>query len=170
MSYLYKSDARGDLNRSSLALLVEVIYVSIITPYPSRFVICVSHVRFRRAVHVQSKPTGELGFKSQVGVWGSSYAAIMTICILIAQFWVVIAPIGDGKLETKNLFENYLAMPILLALYFGYKIYTKNWTIFIKAKDIDLISHRNIFDEEIIKQEEDEYRGKLRNGPIWRRV
>ncbi|CCD25757.1 amino acid permease NDAI_0F04390 [Naumovozyma dairenensis CBS 421] len=132
--------------------------------------ICVSHVRFRRAMHVQGKSIGELGFRSQVGAWGSSYAAIMMVCILIAQFWVAIAPIGEGKLDAKNFFENYLAMPILLALYFGYKIYTKNWTIFIRAKDIDLVSHRNIFDEEIIKQEEEEYREKLRNGPMWRRV
>lgn len=135
--------------------------------------ICISHIRFRRAMHVQGRSIGELGFRSQVGWYGSAYAAIMMFMILIAQFWVALVPINADltiKLDAKNFFENYLAMPILLAFYFGYKIWKKDWKLFIRAKNIDLISHRNIFDEELIKQEEDEYRERLRTGPKWRRV
>lgn len=132
--------------------------------------ICVSHIRFRRAMKVQGRSLGELGFQSQVGIYGSYYAAIMMTLALIAQFWVAIAPIGEGKLDAQNFFENYLAMPILLALYFGYKVWRRDWRIFIRADKIDLTLHRQVFDEEIIKQEEEEYREKLRNGPVWKRV
>ncbi|CAI6407600.1 AIS_HP2_G0005100.mRNA.1.CDS.1 [Saccharomyces cerevisiae] len=132
--------------------------------------ICLSHLRFRRAMKVQGRSLGELGFKSQTGVWGSAYACIMMILILIAQFWVAIAPIGEGKLDAQAFFENYLAMPILIALYVGYKVWHKDWKLFIRADKIDLNSHRQIFDEELIKQEDEEYRERLRNGPYWKRV
>lgn len=92
------------------------------------------------------------------------------VLILIAQFWVAIAPIGEGKLDAQAFFENYLAMPILIALYVGYKVWHKDWKLFIRADKIDLDSHRQIFDEELIKQEDEEYRERLRNGPYWKRV
>ncbi|CCF58060.1 hypothetical protein KAFR_0D04120 [Kazachstania africana CBS 2517] len=132
--------------------------------------ICVSHIRFRRAMKVQGRSVDEIGFKSQVGVWGSSYAAIMMTLALIAEFWVSIAPIGEDHLDAQNFFENYLAMPILIVLYFGYKICKRDWKLFIRAKDIDLVSHRKIYDGELIKQEEEEFKERLRNGPFWKKV
>lgn len=134
------------------------------------FAICISHVRFRRAMKVQGRSLGEVGFKSQVGVWGSWYAAIMMVVTLIAQFWVAIAPIGESKLDVQNFFENYLAMPIFIALFIGYKIWKKDWKPFIRAKDVNLDAHRQVFDEEILKQEDKEYKEKLKAGAFWHRI
>lgn len=131
--------------------------------------ICLSHIRFRMAMKAQGRSLGEVGFLSQVGIWGSVCSFAMMFLILIGQFWVAIAPIGEGKLDAKAFFENYLAMPILLGLYFGYKIWKKDWRLFIKSTDIDLIYQRQIYDEEVLKQEQEEYREKLRNGPKWKR-
>lgn len=132
--------------------------------------ICLSHVRFRRAMKVQGRSLGEVGFKSQVGVWGSYYAAVMMILTLVAQFWVALAPIGSGELSALSFFENYLAMPILIAFYFGYMLWKRDWRLFIRAKDIDLDSHRQVFDEEVLRQEDEETKEKLRNGPFWKRI
>ncbi|CAI4387315.1 BBL_G0013410.mRNA.1.CDS.1 [Saccharomyces cerevisiae] len=133
--------------------------------------ICLSHIRFRRAMKVQGRSLGEVGYKSQVGVWGSAYAVLMMVLALIAQFWVAISPIGGGgKLSAQSFFENYLAMPILIALYIFYKVWKKDWSLFIPAGKVDLVSHRNIFDEELLKQEDEEYKERLRNGPYWKRV
>lgn len=132
------------------------------------FTICLSHIRFRRAMKVQGRSLGELGFRSQVGTWGSVYAGFVMILILIGQFWVAIAPIGTAELDAKNFFENYLAMPIWIALYLGYKIWKKDWSLFIRADKIDLIRGRTIYDEELLKQEKEEYQEKLRNGPYWK--
>ncbi|QLG70129.1 hypothetical protein HG535_0A00680 [Zygotorulaspora mrakii] len=134
------------------------------------FAICISHTRFRRALKVQGRSLGELGYKAQFGVWGSYYAAFMMFAVLIAQFWVAIAPIGKSGLDAQNFFENYLAMLCLIALYIGYCIWKRSLIFFIRAKDIDLDSHRQVFDEELLKQEDEEYREKLKNGPVWRRI
>ncbi|CCH58311.1 hypothetical protein TBLA_0A05180 [Henningerozyma blattae CBS 6284] len=134
------------------------------------FAICLSHLRFRRAMKVQGRSLGEMGYLSQTGILGSLYAAIMMILALIAQFWVALVPMGTHTPDANSFFSNYLAMPILIVFYFGYKIWKRDWRLFIRAKDIDLISHRTIYDEELLRQEDEEYREKLRNGPKWKRV
>lgn len=134
------------------------------------FAICLSHIRFRKAMFVQKRSFGEIGFKAQTGVWGSYYVCFMLVMILIAQFWVAIAPIGEGKLDAQGFFENYLAMPILILFYVGYKIWKKDWSLFIRANNIDLDKHRQIFDEELLKQEDEEYREKLKNGGYLKRI
>ena len=131
--------------------------------------ICLSHIRFRRAMKVQGRSLGEVGYLSQVGVWGSICSFFMMFLILIGQFWVALAPIGEGKLDVQSFFENYLAMPILILFYFGYKIWKKDWRLFIRASDIDLMYQRHIYDEEVLRQEHEAYKEKLRNGPRWKR-
>ena len=77
---------------------------------------------------------------------------------------------GGGKLSAQSFFENYLAMPILIALYIFFKVWKNDWSLFIPANKVDLVSHRNIFDEELLKQEDEEYKERLRNGPYWKRI
>lgn len=129
--------------------------------------ICLSHVRFRKALSVQGRTIGELGFKSQTGVWGSYYALFMMFLILVGQFWVSLFPIGESGADVQSFFENYLALPVFIVLYFGYKVWKKDWRLYIPADEIDLISHRKIFDEEILKQEDEESEEKLRNSSFW---
>ncbi|CDO92726.1 unnamed protein product [Kluyveromyces dobzhanskii CBS 2104] len=132
--------------------------------------ICISHVRFRMAMKAQNRSLGELGFKSQVGVWGSYYGILMMILVLIGQFWVALFPIdGDGKPDAENFFANYLGFPVFLALYFGFKIYKKDWRLFIPSNEVDLISDRKIFDEDILKQEDEEYKLKMKHAPVWKK-
>lgn len=132
--------------------------------------ICVSHLRFRRAMKIQHRSLGEIGFKSQVGIYGSAYAATMMSLALIAQFWVAIKPIGEDHLDCQAFFENYLAMPILIVFYLGYKIWKREWRLYIPADQIDLVSHRRIFDEEVLRQEELEDKERLKMSPLWVKV
>lgn len=134
------------------------------------FSICVSHIRMRSAMKAQGRSLGELGFKSQTGVYGSLYAAVLMVLSLIAEFWVGLAPIGEGKLDAEAFFEDYLAAPIGLAFYFGYMIWKRDFRLFIRSKDIDLDFGRQVFDEELTKQEDEEYAQQMRNAPRWRRV
>ncbi|CCF57699.1 hypothetical protein KAFR_0D00520 [Kazachstania africana CBS 2517] len=132
--------------------------------------ICLSHIRFRRAMKIQGRSLNELGYKSQVGVWGSIYAATVMFLILIGQFWVALWPLNSNGANITNFFKEYLAMPILLLFYFGYKTWKKDWNLFIRAKDIDLISHRHIYDEDVLKQEKNQYKENLKNGSLWLKI
>lgn len=134
------------------------------------FSICLSHIRMRSAMKAQGRSLGELGFKSQVGTYGSVYACCLLVLSLMAEFWVGLAPIGEGKLDAESFFQNYLAAPIGIAFYFGYMIWNKDFRIFIRSKDIDLEFGRQVFDEELVKQEDEEYEQQLKNAPRWRRI
>ena len=54
----------------------------------------------------------------------------MNILILVAQFWTGFAPIGyadmSGSERTKNWFELYLAAPLVIVCYFGFKFWYRD--------------------------------------------
>lgn len=114
--------------------------------------ISISHIRFRKAMSVQGYSLDFLTYKAKTGVIGSWIALVLSMFILVCQFWVAISPISatsSNGLDVEVFFQNYLAFPIILILYFGYKAYHHQWSILIPAKDIDLTSKTDIFDTEL---------------------
>ena len=43
---------------------------------------------------------------------------------------------------------SFLAAPIILVLYLGYKVYTKTWSMYVKAHEMDLQTGIVLLDEE----------------------
>ena len=123
--------------------------------------ICLAHIRFRRAWRKQGYKLEQLAFRSQAGVLGSWLGFVFNVLVLIAQFWVGVSPIpsSDGqRIEgvtnlTKNFFQAYLAVPVVLIFYISYKIYFK--TPFMKSKDMDLqTGQRELNLQELLAEEE----------------
>ena len=131
--------------------------------------ICISHIRFRRALHVQGRNTDELTFVSQTGVIGSWFGIILNVLVLVAEFWLAIFPLGE-KSNAKSFFETYLGFVILIIFYFGHKLWRNNWILFIRSRDIDIDSGRRETDLEALKRELQEEREVLRNKPFWYRA
>lgn len=108
---------------------------------------CASHIRFRYILHEQKKlfMVSEQQileydrYKSKTDVWGSIIALLISILILGCQFWIALFPI-DGKngADLKNFCQNYLAGPIVIVTYIGYKIYLRQWQLFIPIEDVVL--------------------------------
>lgn len=128
--------------------------------------IMLSHVRFRMAMKVQGKDLNELGYKANTGFWGSVYGVFFNILVFIAQFWVALAP-PESPINAEAFFESYLAFPIWIVFYFGYMIYSKDYTFLTKLEDIDLETHRRIYDPELMKQEDFENKERVKNGNLW---
>ncbi|OEJ86381.1 General amino acid permease AGP1 [Hanseniaspora osmophila] len=129
-----------------------------------------SHIRFRKAMKVQGKSLNEMGYLSKTGIWGSYYSSIIIALIFIAQFWIALVPVGTYKPDANNFFQNYLAMVVFVVLYFGFKIITKEWHIFIPSDQVDLSRGRKIFDHELLKQEEQEEAEKSKKKPLSMRI
>ncbi|SCU95645.1 LAFA_0G01420g1_1 [Lachancea sp. 'fantastica'] len=128
------------------------------------FAISLSHVRFRAALKAQGRSLDELGYIPWTGLWGAYYSMILIVAILIGQFWIAISPVGSNKLDANNFFENYLAMPMLIVLYFGYKVWKRDWRLLIPAREIDLVKDRKIFDAEILRHESAEEKERIRHS------
>ncbi|KAK4977351.1 hypothetical protein LTR66_010768 [Elasticomyces elasticus] len=101
--------------------------------------ICLSHIRFRRAWKLQGHSLDELPYKASFGVTGSYIGLILNILCLMAQFYVALYPVG-GSPDATNFFQSYLAAPVVIALYLFWKIKSRDWTLFIRAKDMDVLT------------------------------
>lgn len=131
--------------------------------------ICLAHLRFRRALHCQGRDTSELAFKSQAGILGSLYGVVLYVLVLIAEFWVSLFPLGD-KPSAEGFFSSYLGFVVLIIFYVGHKIWKKDWSLFIRAKDIDIDTGRRETDIDVLKQELAEERAVLKQKPTLYRI
>jgi amino acid transporter len=130
--------------------------------------ICLAHIRFRRAWRIQGRSLDELAFVSQPGVVGSWIGFIFNCLVLAAQFWTGAWPVGYGDMTTgeraRNFFLAYLAAPIVLIMYGGYKwrYKTRVW----RCHEMDLKTGiRELNLAEILKVE----RAEMAEWPRWKR-
>lgn len=97
--------------------------------------ICLAHIRFRRGWKKQGHTLDELAFRSQPGIIGSWVGFIFNCLVLVAEFWTSAFPVGYGKINGDNraeyFFGIYLAAPIVIVMYLGWKIYYR--TPFIRT-------------------------------------
>ncbi|KAL9586797.1 MAG: hypothetical protein Q9212_000683 [Teloschistes hypoglaucus] len=106
--------------------------------------ICLAHIRFRRAWRLQGHSLDELAYRSQAGVVGSWIGFLFNVLVLIAQFWTGFAPvkpqygppITGASARIRSFFQAYLAFPLVVLCYLGYKVVYR--TPFMRAKDMDL--------------------------------
>ncbi|KXG47649.1 Amino acid permease [Penicillium griseofulvum] len=131
--------------------------------------VCGAHILFRRAWKLQGHSLDELAFRSQPGIIGSWIGLIFNCLVLIAQFWVGFAPIGYADMNSREICEKffsvYLAAPVVLICYIGYKIKYK--TRFVASADVDLVTGRRDLDiQHLVEQE----LAEQRNWPKWKKV
>jgi amino acid transporter len=99
-----------------------------------------AHIRFRAAWKAQGHIKAELPYEAMFGVGGSWYGLILNILCLIATFYTSLYPVG-GSPNAQAFFESYLAAPIIIALYLGWKLYVRG-PLFISASSMDIDSQR----------------------------
>ena len=129
-----------------------------------------AHIRFRKAMKVQGRSLNELAFISQTGVWGSYWGFCIIVLIFIAQFWVAIVPIGEGKPDANAFFQNYLCAVVWILSYIGYKVYNREWRFLIPAKEVDIVTDRAIFNHEEIVEQEKELKMAMKDSSILNKI
>lgn len=131
--------------------------------------ICACHLRFRAALELQGRNTGELAFTSQCGKIGSWFGVILNVLILIAQFYVALFPIG-AEPSADAFFESYLTVPVLIAFIVFYLFWKKDFLIYIKTKDLDIDTGRREMDLDRVKQEVAEEKAYIKSKPFYYRL
>ncbi|KAJ5356518.1 Amino acid/polyamine transporter I [Penicillium concentricum] len=162
LSYL----AASDVQTEAFNWMMAISGLSSIFTWGS---VCGAHILFRRAWKQQGHTLDELAFRSQPGVIGSWIGLIFNCLVLIAQFWVGFAPIGYAEKTpaelVKNFFGVYLAAPVVLICYVGYKLVYK--TKFVRTSEVDLVTGRRELDlQHLIEQEVAEQK----EWPKWKKV
>jgi amino acid transporter len=82
----------------------------------------------------------ELPFKSHIGVIGSWVGFVFNSLVFVAQFWIGFSPEGYADMSAGELvegfFEVYLAAPIIVLSYVGYKVWFG--TRWVRLWEVDL--------------------------------
>ena len=131
--------------------------------------ICLAHIRFRKAWHLNGHTVDELAFRSQAGLIGSWIGFSFNVLVLIAQFWTGVAPLDYGSKTTSErlttFFQAYLAAPIVVIFYIFYKVFKR--TSIIRTRDMDVHTGRREFDLKRLLADE---RAERANWPRWKRL
>ncbi|RDW82982.1 amino acid permease-1 [Coleophoma crateriformis] len=130
--------------------------------------ICFAHIRFRKAWAMSGRSTLDLPFAAMFGVWGSWVGLFLNIVCLIAQFYVALFPIG-GKPDAMAFFESYLAAPVVIAFFIGYKIYQRSFKFGVNLSEIDVDAGRRDLDFVGLRQELDDERAMKAAWPFYKR-
>ncbi|OQE44167.1 hypothetical protein PENCOP_c002G00897 [Penicillium coprophilum] len=158
--------AASDVQSEAFSWMMAISGLSSIFTWGS---VCGAHILFRRAWKHQGHSLDELAFRSQPGLIGSWIGFIFNCLVLIAQFWVGFAPIGYAEMSSREIAEKffgvYLAAPVVLICYVGYKITYK--TKFVRTAEVDLVTGRRDLDiQHLIEQEVAEQK----HWPKWKKV
>jgi amino acid transporter len=163
LSYLYITPIQGP----AFTWLLALSGLSSIFTWIS---ICYSHIQFRRAWEHQGNLLTDLIYRSPIGVTGSWIGLVSLVLVLVAQFWVAIAPSGGFGRESvtervADFFEAYLAFPVVILCYVSYKFWYR--TKWVNFRDIDLKTGRNEFESELIRQR---WREDRSLWPRWKKI
>lgn len=128
--------------------------------------ICLSHIRFRAGWQAQGHTLAEIPYTATFGIAGSIVGLGLNILCLIASFYAALFPVG-GSPDAYAFFQQYLAAPLILTLYLGWKLWTRDWKLFIRAKDMDVVSGlRQNLDEIREMAEEKQAQTGAKNIPM----
>ena len=117
--------------------------------------ICLAHIRFRQGWKVQGRSLDDIPYRSPFGVIGSWIGFSLSSLAIIATFYSSLFPIHSGA-SAENFFENYLAAPIIIVLYLGWKLYSGGkGGLFVRAQDMDLTTGLRSLDMEPMVADEE---------------
>ncbi|GKT43696.1 putative amino-acid permease [Colletotrichum spaethianum] len=100
--------------------------------------ICLAHIRMRMAWKLQGYTLEQIPYKVPLGIWGSSIGLFLNIICLIATFYNALYPSPNAQPDAEAFFTAYLAAPIVLFLYILWKLISRDWTLYVPLRDIDL--------------------------------
>lgn len=163
LAYLYVSPVQG----AAFTWLLALSGLSSIFTWIS---ICYAHIIFRKAWALEGNSPSDLIYRSPVGATGSWVGLVSLAVVLMAQFWVAIAPAGSDGSESAgkrvaNFFEACLAAPVVILFYIFYKVWYK--TRWVRVREIDLQTGRNTFESELVRQQ---WKDDRTAWPKWKKV
>ncbi|KAL8303763.1 hypothetical protein RB597_004839 [Gaeumannomyces tritici] len=126
--------------------------------------ICLAHIRFRAAWKLQGYSLDLIPYKPTLGVYGSWIGLILNILCLIATFYSALYPSPNATPEVEYFFQQYLAAFVVIPLYLGWKIYSRDWRLYVPLRDIDLRTGVRMLDLDAEPEEKKSWLMRVARG------
>ncbi|KAF2459560.1 amino acid transporter [Lineolata rhizophorae] len=99
--------------------------------------ICLSHIRFRRAWKVQGRSPSELPWKSWTWPWAAWWGLSWCIILIIVEFYLAVWPLGEPS-SARTFFANYVSVIVIVVIYLGARLYYRGpWYVDLSKVDLD---------------------------------
>lgn len=102
--------------------------------------ICATHIRFRSAWKQHGLSLDLIPYKPTLGVWGSWVGLILCCLCLIATFYSSLYPSPNATPNAEYFFQQFLAAPVVLALYLFWKLKTRDWRMVVPISEMDMMA------------------------------
>ncbi|MFC5543427.1 MAG: amino acid permease [Bacilli bacterium] len=99
--------------------------------------IAISHYRFRKAYIKQGRDLKDLPYKSPVYPFGSLFALILCLIVIIGQNYRAFI----GTIDWHGIAVSYIGLPLFIILWLGYKIKHKTKIIPLEECKLDVEKH-----------------------------
>jgi len=129
--------------------------------------ICLAHIRYRWAWKHAGRSLDEIPFTAMFGVWGSYCGLILNIICLMATFYIALCPVGGPNFVAEAFFEEYLAAPIVILFFIGWKVAKRDWSLGVDLRNMDVDAGRRELD---LKDEMDAERAAYKALPFYKKV
>ncbi len=96
--------------------------------------ICVAHLRFRAGYRAQGRPLSELTFKAKLYPFGTWYALLVCVAVIIGQGYYAIS---DGQIDWLGMLVAYIGLPLAVALYVGFKLVRRTKVVPLESMDLE---------------------------------
>lgn len=114
--------------------------------------ICLAHIRMRAGFKAQGVNMGLIPYKNPFGVTGSYIGLSLNILALVASFYTALFPASGASPNAETFFSNYLAFFVVLILFVGHKVASRDWRLCIPATEMDLNTGAVFLEEEEPKE------------------
>ncbi|KAK4048237.1 hypothetical protein OIV83_004942 [Microbotryomycetes sp. JL201] len=130
--------ARGSGSGKVFGYLMSISGVSTFIVWAA---ICLCHIRFRAAMKVQGRSLDELPYRALFYPYGAYFALAANVFLIFFQGYATFSPFS-----AVDFVISYLAIPIFVICYLGWKFYHK--THILSIAEIDLDSDRRTVERE----------------------
>jgi len=100
--------------------------------------ICIAHIRFRSGWKAQGYTLEQIPYRPTLGVYGSYIGVTLNFLCLAATFYSALYPSPDATPDAEYFFQQYLAAPIVLSLYLFWKLFSRDWRMFVPLHEMDM--------------------------------
>ncbi|EGO18624.1 hypothetical protein SERLADRAFT_358847 [Serpula lacrymans var. lacrymans S7.9] len=131
------------LNVSSSSAQVFGYFVNLVSTFGAITWMCITytHIAFMSALEAQGISRNDLPYKAPFQPYGSWFAFISTAIITIFKGFNTFIPF-----TTATFITSYIAIPVFLVLWLGYKLYYR--TRVVRPLEVDLVTDQEEIDEE----------------------
>ncbi|THZ60943.1 hypothetical protein D6C85_09670 [Aureobasidium pullulans] len=118
--------------------------ITTISGFIAWIVVLITYLRFRRAM-IFHNALSSLPFRTPLQPYSAWFSLIIMVLVTLTNGFYVFVP---SRWNISDFLVCYITIPIFMLLWFGHKVWSRNWKWWIAIEEVDVWSGKDIADAE----------------------